>query len=302
LPYPVPNPSAPGGVTNTIFNLSQGNQDLRPERSTSINFGIEYKPASVPGLKISATYFDIDYKERIENPPVPNGNPFGIFANPATTAALAPFLNLSPTPGEIALLYANPGLQNFLGIPASSIQAIFDDRLANIASSKTQGIDVGLNYPMLSGRDKLSGTLSLTYLISSVATATAGSPPVPQVDEVFSPPHVKARTGVSWARGPLSSVISANFVGGYRNGLNPAAAERVSPWTTFDWHVGYELSAANFGVSLEAVKVTLNVQNLFDTPPPPVRSGPSLSEWIGFDPANASALGRFISVQITMAW
>nr|WP_246371140.1 TonB-dependent receptor [Phenylobacterium haematophilum] len=50
--------------------------------------------------------------------------------------------------------------------------------------------------------------------------------------------------------------------------------------------------------ALDGLSVALNVQNLFDSDPP-FYDGPT---GIGYDPANADPLGRFVSLQLTKRW
>ncbi|HZZ33635.1 MAG TPA: TonB-dependent receptor, partial [Phenylobacterium sp.] len=50
------------------LTLSGGNPDLTPETAKSWTLGFDWQPARIPGLKLSATGFDISFKNRIEQP------------------------------------------------------------------------------------------------------------------------------------------------------------------------------------------------------------------------------------------
>jgi iron complex outermembrane recepter protein len=53
---------------------------------------------------------------------------------------------------------------------------------------------------------------------------------------------------------------------------------------------------------LDKLRIALNVQNLFDRDPPRLLPEPGFTEGVGYDPVNASGLGRIISLQIRRSW
>src|SRR5262249_19044680 len=66
--YIYPGFALPDGGTGAIL-LLVGSQPLKAEEASEVAAGIDYRPASLPGLRLSAGYFDIDYKNRIMTPP-----------------------------------------------------------------------------------------------------------------------------------------------------------------------------------------------------------------------------------------
>jgi len=76
-------------------------------------------------------------------------------------------------------------------------------------------------------------------------------------------------------------------------------ATRVSPWTTVDLNIGYKFVQTSG--PLKGVRITFNASNLFDRDPPFVAyiTGQYTN---GYDPENASPLGRVVSLQLTKAW
>ena len=61
----------------------------------------------------------------------------------------------------------------------------------------------------------------------------------------------------------------------------------------------------NFGDRfLSGVRLSISLQNVFDEDPPFISGPPATSTAVnaGFDPANASPLGRFIAVELTKTW
>ncbi len=55
------------GDTQVVFWGRGGNPDLKPETSTSLTAGFEWTPEAINGLRISATYTDIDWEDRIDH-------------------------------------------------------------------------------------------------------------------------------------------------------------------------------------------------------------------------------------------
>ena len=75
----------------------------------------------------------------------------------------------------------------------------------------------------------------------------------------------------------------------------------IDSQTTVDANVGY-----SFGESaglLSNAAVALGAINVFDEDPPFTRIRPGTNEFdLGFDPANASPLGRLLTVDVRKHW
>jgi outer membrane receptor protein involved in Fe transport len=201
---------------------------------------------------------------------------------------------------SVAAAYAIPGTSAY-GIPAAAVGAYFDYRLQNIAESVTNGVDLSGKYAHTTPWGTIAPFMSLTYLISSTLKAASTTPSISQIDRLGLPVALRGRAGVAVSSGPYFSSVTMNYVRGYNDSLPLSTglpAARISSWTTADFQAGYvPKSTSGF---LHGLRIALNVQNIFDKDPPAVKAGSN--PFIGFDPANASALGRFISLQLTKAW
>src|SRR5690606_30002372 len=60
------DPFATNGSTGGLF-LAGSNRDLEPEEAETWTAGFAYEPSSLRGLSLSATYFDIDFSNRISD-------------------------------------------------------------------------------------------------------------------------------------------------------------------------------------------------------------------------------------------
>jgi outer membrane receptor protein involved in Fe transport len=90
---------------------------------------------------------------------------------------------------------------------------------------------------------------------------------------------------------------SVRYVGRYANDLvDPAVA--IASWTTMDVAVGASLDGVLPGVFAGSL-VQLTVRNLFNREPP-YAWNPLVP--VGYDPVNASAMGRVVGVRVVVRW
>ncbi len=280
--------NSPTGLTPTII-LNGNNPIVGRERSKAFTAGADFFFDRDKTGGIHVTYYNINYTDRIASPPFAPD----ILLN----AAYAPLVNLRPTAAQIQAIYASPTFQNFRNIPASAIGAIFDGRNANLAATRNSGIDVAFDkyFPAGSGRFSIDG--SVTYIIKNSVQAVRGAPAVSQLNQVYAPIDLRVRGGLGWSNDNWSTGLTLNYVDGYGDPFDPTV--RINPFGTIDLQLGYT-STAEAGL-MKGLSLRLNVQNLADSDPPrvPIQS-PDFSP--GYDPVNASALGRFISVSLTKKW
>ncbi|MBI1198948.1 MAG: TonB-dependent receptor [Phenylobacterium sp.] len=268
-----------------------GNQDLKPETATSWSAGVDFAPETLPGLRLSATWFDTRFRNRIARPALdhistalsdPAFSPFVTFLDPSKPADLATINGLITDP-----TFAFPGL-----FPADAYGAVVDARYVNTASTRVEGIDLAATYGFDRGPDRFEASLSATYLARYDQQLTPNTPAVSLLDTPGEPVDWRARASFDWSRGPWSATVSANHVDSYGDG------ESISSWTTFDLQGRWRPAAASHANPLHDVTVVVSVLNLFDRDPPFYDS----PQGVGFDAANASPMGRFASIQLTKAW
>jgi len=88
---PAIKPSFPG-LTQPLF-LSGANPNLKPETATTWSFGFDLTPAQVRGLRASATYYSIRYKDRIQGP-----DTFNFLSSPENRALYSRFITVINNP------------------------------------------------------------------------------------------------------------------------------------------------------------------------------------------------------------
>ncbi|MFS2043179.1 TonB-dependent receptor domain-containing protein [Stenotrophomonas geniculata] len=298
----VPNPSAANGST-VLMMLSNGNPDLGPERAKTWTGGFSFAPPSLPGLKIDANYYHIEYADRI-------GSGFGgsfpsLFLQ--STAPYADLLTVNPTPQQIqqARQLGASGLGLFVsrvgpyaltpGTDETSSEVILDNRFRNNAFTSQRGVDFNASYDFDAGQTRIALNLAGQYIIDSKRRVTATSPEVDAVNAVYFPVDLKVRGGLAISHRQVAGGLFVNYVDSYRDPANHADPH-VNAWTTVDLNLRYDFSGS--AGSGQGTSLAFNVQNLFDRNPPFIVNSINT----GFDPTNATALGRFLSMTLTHRW
>ena len=141
----------------------------------------------------------------------------------------------------------------------------------------------------------MNAALSANHILDFSQQAARSTAPVDTLSTLYNPVDLKLKASAGLSAGGLSANLSVNYADGYRTDDTPSARD-VGAWTTVDLNLSMEFGASDWKL-LEDVSVSLNVLNLFDTPPPatPTNAGFRLA---GYDPTNASPLGRFLAVEL----
>jgi outer membrane cobalamin receptor len=289
-----PDPAAADGTTLTMLE-SGNNADLTPEKATTWTAGLDLALPSLPGSKLSLTYFNTRFNDRITGP-LPGFEILGIYAQ---ADVYAPIINRNPDPAIVAELAANPIFFNLHGSFApEDVQAIVDRRLQNISETDVTGLDISLEQRFESRLGEWAFRLDATDLLNfkDAITSTARADDV--LSSVYHAIDFKGRGSVTWSRNAWLASTTVNYVDASVNDtVTPSTS--VAAWTTVDLHVEYTLPGTLR--ILGNTRSSLDVQNAFDREPPFVES-PVATFDLGYDPTNASPLGRFISLSLVKSW
>jgi iron complex outermembrane recepter protein len=283
---------AQGATRVRSLQLSGGNPDLEPETAESWTVGADFEPAAIPSLRLSLTAFDIRFKDRIDRPVGSS------LANALVDPTVAPFVRrISPGSSAADLAYitgliTSPAFAPANGVfPATDYGATVDTRYVNTATLDVRGIDASAAYAFDVGEDRLRLGASASYLIDYEQKLTPTTPVFERVNIANFPLRLRGRATADWTRGRLTLGGALNYTGRYHD----AAGVGIRAQATVDLQA--RLAPADRGV-LEGVAVLLNVRNVFDRDPPFYNN----SVGIAYDAANADAVGRFVSLQLTRAW
>ena len=281
-----------GGAEILSLVLEGGNRALKPERADNWSVGAAYTPKPWPGLHLNVTWFRTRFADEIGQPAAqdlltvlsdPTMSSFVTFINPSQSAA-----NLA----QINALLNSPASHAMGQFPATAYGAIVDAGYVNSAALTVSGIDVSTTYTFHRGPNRFDLDGDGSYLLQYDRQLTPTSSTVELVDTANYPVDFKGRLASTWTRGIFSGTLDLNYL----NGEHDLEGNRIGSWTTIDLQAALH-SAAQSG-QLKGVVLALNVSNLLDTDPPFYNS----PQGIGYDAANASALGRSISIQLTKRW
>jgi iron complex outermembrane recepter protein len=286
------DPLAPTGTSLDLV-LDGSNQDLKPERAESWTFGVDYAPEGLEGLRVSATYFDIDYTNRLGNIP--------ITATALTIPEHQTFVQRDPTQAEQQSLIdsATGGFFNFTDQPydPANIAAVINGRRMNVSHQEVSGVDLIVDSQISHGAGATSLFLNGSYLeIREQFTPLADEQQI--AGRSFNPPQFRANGGVTWSTGSWSATATVHYLDAAINTYTPTPTH-VASWTTLDMQLAYTSSRVNTWLS--GVRTAIAVRNVFDEDPPYTEAD-SFRTGFHYDSLNASPLGRFVSVQFAKTW
>jgi hypothetical protein len=266
---------------------------LRPEKSTTWTAGLDFIPSKIPKTKLSVTYFDIDFRDRIADP-LQGGNLFSALQEESLYSSV---ITRNPPLSEIAPLFARPGFINPGNIAVTDVGAIFDDRLANIATRKQSGVDVSLSNtldaPLGSVRTQVSGT----YLFNIRTQLTPTAPFNEVAGTLYFPSKFRFRGSLAWSIGGFETTAFVNYTASYQDPTTQPAVP-VASWTTIDLSLRYDLERAGARSWLRGMQASVTAQNVLNRNPPFVNNPNGLN----FDPSNANPFGRIVAIQLTKKW
>lgn len=282
-----PDPRSASGISQVLY-LAGSNPDLNNEKSTTWTVGFDWRPLHSGRLAFNLTYFDILFKDRISSPAV-------------STALLGQedrypnAIVRNPTASELGLFCSHPRLiGNRSECREGRIAAILDLRLQNMSRTNVRGLDIGVssNFPAFGG--DLGVGLNASYIIDYRQQEAEGASTFELVNTLGNPVDLRLRGNAVWVWKGLSASAFINYQDSYVNDRK-IPFERIDSWLTIDVQFAYRLGVSQAGI-FNNTSLSLSVQNIFNAKPPFVN-------WeIGYDPANASALGRFVALEFRKQW
>lgn len=297
------DPVADNGQTPYILLVgSPPPGELDPEVARSFTTGFDYEPAFFQDFSISASYFNIEFKDRAGRPIV--GSIFSVLER---EDELAPgVLTRNPLPEEITrLLESAADVVNFSELGGnpfaefSDAGAIVDERTRNIAKQNISGTDVTVRYDWDSDWGDFGLLVNLNYLFEFDQQDEPSAPVAELVDTFRNPVDLRARTGLTWSRAALNASVFVDYVDSYEE---PETGAKINSWTTADFRFAVDLGELfpRSGV-VDGLVASFVAQNVFDADPPYVESR-RLLQPVGYDPINADPLGRVVALGLTKRW
>jgi iron complex outermembrane receptor protein len=281
-----------------------GNPTLQAQTATTWSFGTDIKPTSVPGLSISATYYNVLFKKQIGL--VPFTNPSVAFASYYSN-----YVMVNPTPAQIQSIASQ--VQSILGpflagfpntvagllaaAAANPPYAIIDTRKANLGQLKVNGIDFNARYAMPTSFGEVNFGAAGTYTLSRQFAPAAGASFVDQFvnpgsSRLYASLFVGAKAGAFDASLVLNhsdgySIPANNYVS---NGFVASGTQTsVAAFNVLDLSLAYALS----GGPLDNTQLSLTINNVLKASPP----FDSTNVDAGY--GNGATLGRLVQLGVT---
>lgn len=295
------------GVATGLLLWGNG-ENLEPEEATNWTVGFDVTPAGRDGIRLSATYFDIDYEQRLS---APFSGGYEYFSNVLTDPYYAQVVTRNPDPGQLAALIGNATrticytatwatCTNMT--PIDQFDVIVDGRLRNLAGVRMSGIDFSAGYQWSSALGDWSVEFGGSKLLRNDEQLLPGHPATEQLDDVWRPVVLRLRNSVSYARGAFQATAFVKYTDGYSDRrttyVGSTRRSKIASWTTVDVTVQYDLENILSPGMLPEAALSLSAINLFDKDPPFISS----PYGIHFDGVNATPLGRFVGLQVTVRW
>lgn len=284
-----------GDASDTILIAAGGNPDVGPERARSWTAGLEFEPRFVPGLTLSASWYDIRYTDRVAEPIT--GSILAAFGDPE----YASLIDFMPDPARLTALIAGApfGLNNFTGAPfdPANVLAFADDRNTNVAAWAVKGIDARIAWDRKLGEDRSAGLEVSGSWLKSEQRITAGLPATKLAGTIFNPANLRLRGLARLTAGPLSANVAVNYTGSLED-RRFDEVRRVSPSATVDLGITYRiLRGEGRDPGLE---VSLTAQNVLNERPEVIgQVGPFDTP---YDSTNYSPIGRFVAFGVRRQW
>ena len=290
-----PYPGSQGGTEAVLIRVG-ANPALRPEKSTEWTLGTDILPART-GMDMKLTYFHVHFKDRIASPNIP------LLSALDQGQTFAPYLQWNPPLSQLEAS-ANSAEQ-FYNIteypgfgPARSLSdavAIADDRLQNVGVTNVSGIDADVSQVGRFAGATYRLSAQTTYLLRYENIFVPGALPNNVLSTFQNPVNFRARLMVGVTLGRVSGNSALNYTNHYTD-TTQAVPVRVASWTTVDLQVAYRIPVDR---SFGGLTASLSCQNCMNRNPPSLRTTTYL---LGYDPANANPLGRFVNLTLRKRW
>ncbi|MBL8643912.1 MAG: TonB-dependent receptor [Rhodospirillaceae bacterium] len=316
-------PGGPGNCTFTGMVVSGGaGPVLRPETADTWTLGADLTPAAIPGLKLSANYFNLKVKDRLVR--ITSGTLGGILANYFATGS-SPYINnlvFNPNVALTTSLFNDPRFTGLAGpgptrTPAQ-VAAIIYATQTNLASLHMDGFDFGFNYAFETADSGdfdvfFNGTLLTKYKVQGVPGGPFDNK-LGRYESTGNPVKFKSKQGIGWSGEVLSALANVNYTSGYKcyagcfvPDATGAPVANTTPidigsWTTLDLQFSADLSKVS--PILNDAELSFSVLNVFDKDPPFIDTGRIATGNAPepYDTANHTIIGRSLSLTLTKKW
>lgn len=289
--YYYPSFYFPGAPDGYLLMSWGGNPDLDAEKSDSYTIGFDWRPFNTSNLRVSATYYSVDYTDKI-------GTPVSIPTQTFTNDEYRSFITLFPTLAQQQAFLEGQVLTNLTpgSVPydPSTTIALVHSQNDNISRQMVDGFDVSISDRFDLQVGSVDAFLDASY--QRIDRRLNDNSPYERISGIIlHPPKYRIRGGLTWDYEGISITGIANHISSETD-VNVTPNERISSWTTLDMTAVYRFQMPSGALS--GTEVSLAITNVFDEDPPFARGGAAQADGWFFDSANHSAMGRFVALTL----
>ncbi len=264
------------GDLNALF-IAGGNTELTPEEATTYTVGFDWRPKAIEGLSLSATYYDVAFKNGISIPVDGSGRIYSI-------PSLSRFYTLNPTDEEIQFWLDRLPLEGILIPP---VQLILDARRHNLEQQNQTGLEFQISHLFGAFGGDMMINLDGNYILKSEIQAAPGEEFISNKENRID---FSTRASVLWFKDQYRVGVVTRYTGPSNN-TTVMPSETIDSFTKVDLNFGYTIEGIDF---LDGVELSLNIDNVFDAEPPYFNGGDGI--------ANGHPMGRKVSIGLRKVW
>lgn len=287
----LPDRAMAGGLAPTLL-LDGGNAAAKEEYAKSWRLGVDFTSAAVSGLSASATYFATTITNQLQSTTAT--------ATLLTDPYYSAIVTRNPTAAEVSSVcsHALYTQGTTTSCAVSTVAAIVDLRIRNLATTVTSGVDFRAAYRHDTDLGEVEFVLNGTWILTFAERQIPGEPLTSLLNTQNHPVDLRLRPEAGWKLAGVHAVTAVNFTDRYWDaGSTPM--RRVGAWTTVDLELSYEVPAPSEDSWLHGLTLRIDAQNVFNVNPPFLNN--QVVD-IGYDQENATPYGRVAVLKVSWRW
>jgi iron complex outermembrane receptor protein len=295
--------------TTAVLDRIGNTPGLQPETAEMWTVGFDWYPEFAEGLRISMTYYDVAYDNRIEALP----NQTAAISSAENRALYDPYVTVQPQPAtcvEGDLSTYDPFYQEIMASPnygvgqqapinECDLQGTIRGGTQNTGKLNQSGIDLQVSYDWSTDIGDWGVRFNGAKITDLTRSLLPGGEAVEQLDRIGFQNSFRAVTRGIWRNDNWYASIDWTHVGDYLNdqpitvGGVRQPESTVPSWNIYGADLAYEIPKGTGSGLLDGFRVGLSVDNLTDEQPPIV-----LWNDTAVDFANHNVFGRIWSVTL----
>lgn len=297
---------------NYLVFIAGAGTGVKPATGKTFSVGGDWTPSAIPGLKVSATYWNTRLDDFISQALGAYGGRIGASRTAFNLCGAGSGTISASAAGPCTPAFLNgiqdiwvridngaaPGINSIADLfaPGVNVAAVIDARRANFGSEKISGVDFDVAYSWDMSIGRAFAELAGTYMLNKEIAPAAGAPFVDYLSGAAvtgATPRLNIIGTLGLTHGPFSGRLTVSHNSGYDIPVGTVVGQsHVGSFTLAD--ISLTASLGGFA-AIKENQLELSVSNIFDTDPPYYGAqGGNSQNQLGF--ANGGTLGRLVRV------